>query len=385
MAFQLYLTGGDYKMYPLLYHSTSTVVSPYSLKCLGRMTLCKSCKVTEERNGDYTLTANISVNDSCAQIIKTQYFMKVKPNPFHEPQYFEIYDITYINYETIKIKAKHIKHNFYNNVVSTVGDFGDSIANTPLEFWENFIEEYILLENHFTFYSDISTTAEMKLGYSIPCTIGDLMSDNKESLLDTYGGEYEYNNFNVRLLKKRGKDSGYRLRWGQNISSCEQTITSKDIASHIVAVAKVFDELSGKSYYLTGNVFPLTSSSSKLQKLYLLDISDETSKNPDYWTINSKTGENIDLIIGQLNVRATAQRQIIAESNGKPKTNIKINIREELDNMKYIGLCDTVNVDANGEFLTAKIIKTEYDALLERWEKLELGTPKSRLSDYIIK
>lgn len=372
-------------MFPLLYKSTSTIISEHNFKILGRLTLCYSCKITEERNGNYTLTATISADDRCAQIIQTQYFIKAKPNPFDPPQFFMIYKLAYKDNNKIEIKARHIKHCLYNNVVSTSGDIGSSPDVTPNDFWNDYIKGYTVLENHFAFSSNISSKKQMSLGFNIPCTIGELLSDKEGSILDVYGGEYKYNNFSVSLMGNRGKSSGYCLRWGQNISSREQTITSMDIASHIVAVAEVFDEYSGKSYYLTGDAFPLTSTSSKVQSLHLLDVSEEASKNQEYWTINSNTGKNIDLIRGQLNVRATASRQAVAKNNGKAIANIKVDFRAELDEMKYIGLCDSVYVDINGEKLISKIIKTEYDALLERWDKLELGTPKSRLSDYIIK
>lgn len=372
-------------MFPLLYKSLSTVIKSTDFTILGRLTSCRSCTVTEERNGDFTLTATISAHDRCATIIKTQYFLKAKPNPFDSPQFFIIYELVHKDNETIEIKANHIKHCLYNNAISTIGDIGSSAAFTPTDFWKMYINGYTALENHFVFSSDISTKKQMILGFSVPCTIGELLSDREGSILDVYGGEYKFNNFNIELLKSRGKSSGYCLRWGQNISSYEQTVTSIDIASHIVAVAKVYDEYSKKSYYLTGDVLPLTSTSSKVQSLYLLDVSDEASNKPEDWTINSNTGELVDVIRGQLTVRASAKRQEIAESNGKPIANIKVDFRAELDKMKQIGLCDSIYVDVNDEKIRAKIVKTEYDVLLERWNKLELGNFKSKLSDYIIK
>ncbi len=371
-------------MYPLLYKPTSTVISPSNLEILGRMTKCSSCIVSEERNGDYLLNAVISTLDTCAKLLQTQFIIKAKPNPFDEPQYFLIYEITPKNLSEITIKAKHIKHCLYNNVITADGS-GSSSEETPQEQWNLYVKEYIALENHFNFISDITTKKAMEMGYCIPCTVGMWLSNEEGCILNLYSGEYKYDNFNIYFLQKRGKDSKYKLRWGQNMSDCEQTISSENIASHIVATAEVFDEYKGKSYFVTGDVLPLTQTSSKLQSLYLLDVSNEASNNKEDWTINSHTGANIDLVKGQLNVRASANRQRIAESNGKPIANIKVNFRSDLDEMKNVALCDTVHVDVNGEDVTAKVIKTEFDCLLERWNKLEIGMPKSKLSDYIIK
>ena len=95
-------------MFPLLYKTIAADISPDSFVYMGRLTGCISCKVTEEKNGDYICDAIISKKDELASLITYQLFLKVKPNPFHQPQFFEIYDLT-SNEKSITIKAKHIK------------------------------------------------------------------------------------------------------------------------------------------------------------------------------------------------------------------------------------------------------------------------------------
>lgn len=45
----------------------------------------------------------------------------------------------------------------------------------------------------------------MTLGFCTPCTLGDFMGGADGSLVDVFGGEYKYNNFNVSLLKNVGR------------------------------------------------------------------------------------------------------------------------------------------------------------------------------------
>ena len=58
----------------------------------------------------------------------------------------------------------------------------------------------------------------------------------------------------------------------------------------------------------------------------------------------------------------------------------------ELDEMNRIGLCDNVKVilDPFGTSATAKITEVVYDALLERWDKIVVGSPKITAADLIL-
>lgn len=112
-----------------------------------------------------------------------------------------------------------------------------------------------------------------------------------------------------------------------------------------------------------------------------MDIGNATG----YWNFNAQTGENKDLLIQKLNIQAQVLRGQLASTNGAPTLNVKVDYPTTLDEMLGLHLCDSVYVDTENDSLQAKIIKTDYDFVLERWNSLELGTPKSKLSDYIVK
>lgn len=103
--------------YPLLYElkNTTHILNQNAMFKIGMMTEIISGKVTEERNGNYLLEIELLVTDDCADLLDTQLFVKAKPNPTDEPQFFEIYNLQYKDKKSVVIKAKHIKHNLYNN------------------------------------------------------------------------------------------------------------------------------------------------------------------------------------------------------------------------------------------------------------------------------
>lgn len=383
-------------MFPLLYKSQYKIIQPSGFKLLGRMTDIISGKVTEERNGDYLLEMELSVTDRCAELLDTQYFIKAKPNPTDESQYFEIYDLQYKDKKSITIKGKHIKHNLYNNFLSETMDQTGTV-HTPVDWWDilcsgsdsNITPQMTLWEHHFKFTSDITTESSMTLGFCTPCTLGDFMGGANGSLVDVFGGEYKYNNFDVSLLKSRGTDTGYHLMWGSNISSLVQTLNSDDICSHVVAYATCYDSYSKKNYVLCSEPQELRTHSSKLMKIKTVDVSDggsvDISDKTGYWNFNAKTGENKAFLIQVLNIQAQMLRASLVSTNGAPTLNIKVDYPPTLAEMLNLHLCDTVYIDTENDSLKAKIVKTDYDFVLKRWNSIELGTPKTKLSDYIVK
>ena len=66
-------------------------------------------------------------------------------------------------------------------------------------------------------------------------------------------------------------------------------------------------------------------------------------------------------------------------------TNIQVDLTETLSGLQGCKLCDTVliDLDGNGTKSRAKIIKTVYDVLGERYTKIELGQPRKTIADMI--
>lgn len=80
-------------MIPLVYETTSRILSLNSMHYLGRLTGCTECTVEESRNADYTLSASVVKNSECAESAVVQNYIYAKPNPADEPQFFEIYEV----------------------------------------------------------------------------------------------------------------------------------------------------------------------------------------------------------------------------------------------------------------------------------------------------
>ena len=81
-----------------------------------------------------------------------------------------------------------------------------------------------------------------------------------------------------------------------------------------------------------------------------------------------------------------AARYATSKGIGKTDVSIEVTTRAELDAMLQLGLCDTVKVvlDDFGLTTTAKITSVTYNTLMERWEKMTVGTASVTLADLIL-
>lgn len=360
-------------MIPLIYETTSRILSLNSMHYLGRLTGCTECTVEESRNADYTLSASVVKNSECAESAVVQNYIYAKPNPTDEPQFFEIYEVVEKN-NVLSIKAKHIKHNCYNNILAA----GETSAQlySPAEAYENLSA---LFDNNYVFSSDITNRKSINLGYTQVCTLGDFLGGLEGSLLDLFGGEYKWNNFNVSLLKNRGQKRAYSLKWGDNISSYEKTQSSETTISHVCAYATVYDEFSKQDIQIIADPYEIFEQKSKTNKLSVYPVPDNLVNGI---IVNSSTGDGYEFVKNTCRIAATAY--IGGDKLGEIKSNIKVDVEAVLDDMQQFNLCDTVTVILSDSIAAeSKIVKTTYDTLRERYKQLELGSFKTKLSDFV--
>lgn len=366
---------------PRLYEEFSTSQQDYNERYIGTLNCCTACTVTEVRNGEYTLSISTTVNDECAEMLLSQRIIGAKPNPFDNIQFFEIQKTTRTIDGTINVEAKHVK-SFADNICSE-GDtnyegFVVPEHGTPKELWDLLMSNYITSETPFTFASDISVSKDFYLGFSVAESLGNILGGKEGSFVDTFGGEYHYDNYSISFLQSRGSVKNYKIRYGKNISDCSQSESCETCYSHVLPMGKVSNGNRKMNFFAEQVEIP--NSMSQYTKVYLLDCTDFL----DQYTVGEHGEHYVEV---RQAMREYALNYAEINELGKPKINISVDLRAELDEMSEIGLCDTVDVilDNFGTTATAKITKVVFDAIYERWEKIEVGTPKISVADLIIK
>jgi len=373
-------------MLPILFDSFSIESTSGAKGRIGTISRCKKCKVNEARNAEYTLDLETTVNDPTANSIVSQRIIAAKANPFDPIQHFVI-DRTERNLDGIvKATAKHVKE-FACQFVSE-GDVGrtdipTTYNLTPTGVWNKLFAigggaPYILDACPFTFTSNITTKANFALGFNSPATLGSILGGEEGSILDLFSGEYKYDNYSISFLSSRGVSSKYALRYGQNISSAKQVEDSSKLYTHILPYCSV-SRVDGQYIWLFAPLYEIPNSECRTKKVFVLDCSDAAE---GYQV--GMTGQHWEEV--RTAITSYAKQYATSKGIGKTDVSIEVTTRSELDAMKQLGLCDTVKVvlDEFGLETTAKITSVTYDSLMERWDKMTVGTAPVKLSDIIL-
>ena len=368
-------------MLPRLYSSFSLSNNSYHFNEMGVISNCTKCEVREVRNGAYTLTLETTVNDPIADKILSQRVVGIKPNPTDPLQYFEIQRTSRSLDGKIKVEAKHIKNLCFN--ICSEGDISKEgeetyITGTPKQIWDTFVASYIPGRAiPFSFASNISTTAAFWLGFSEAESMGNILSGKEGSFTDMWNGEFKWNNFSITFNSSRGRNTGYKLKYGKNISSATQSESCESLYSHVLPYGKVNQGDHKINFY--ADRFEISGHSCLSNKTFMLDCSSML----DAYSVGPQSANYTEV---RAAMTAYAQNYAKVNNLGSPSINIKIDVRATLDEMSSIGLCDTVEVilDNFGTTATAKITDVTYDALLERWTKIVVGTPTVTVADLIL-
>ena len=372
-------------MIPRLYRSFALDSTLGAQDFLGSISHASKCICKQNAAGVYTIELETNVNDPTAADLISQRIIGVKPNPHDPVQYFEIQSTARNIDGHLTVTGVHVKE--YACQLVSLGDVGApdqlyTFTLTPTGVWNKLFDSsspYILRYCPFSFSSDISSTADFYLGFNDPKKLGAILGGETGSMLDMYGGEFHFDNYNIVFNQRVGMTSNYALRYGQNISDASQAENCLQAYSHIMAYGNV-SRNDGKQIRLyVYDPIPIPNTECTTYKVFVLDCS-EAVKTEQVTT----GGGGYSTVIQMMTDYALAYAS--ANGIGKVDVSIEVTARSELDGMLSLGLYDTVKVylDNFGIATQAKITEVEYNVLLERWEKMTVGTPRLTLTDLIL-
>lgn len=345
-------------MIPILYDAKE---NDFSHDGLGSLNDAISCTVTEERNGGFEAEMIYPSIGQHYELLKNDRILKIKPNDSMENQLFRIYKITRPMNGLVTVKAEHISYSLSGNPVAGFDSSGQ--AETVL----NELLSQAIFENSFQIHTDIETSNSVSI--KEPCSVRACLGGKAGSVLDVFGGEYEFDNFDITLWKQRGKDNGVTIEYGKNLMDLTQ---EEYINSTYTAILPYVKRAQGgnESYsYLPERViYAPNAERFANQKATQIDFSS-----------NFDAGEEVDVN----RLRELAENYVKNNDIGVPKVSISVSFVDLSETQEYkdiaplekVHLCDlvTVNFSELGVSAKAKVVKTVYNALLERYESISIG------------
>ena len=347
-------------MIPILYKEDATDFSNYGIGVLANTI---SCLVTEERNGAYELTLKYPLNGSLYSEIKKERIIKAKPNDLSDPQAFRIYRITIPINGIITVYAEHISYDLIN-----IGVIPFSLTNVAPQMAIDTLFKNTVLPHNFTFRTDydVAKDFEVKKPQSVRACLG----GTQGSLLNKWGGEFEWDNFSIIHHKGRGSNKGVVIEYGKNLTKLDHDSDISEFYTDILPYAVVSGgDGNDVVCTLSEQILPITSTLTK-RKTLIKDMTDSFDSDEE---------------ITEEKLREKALKYISDNPLGVENPTITISFEPLWKQPEYsallerVSLCDTVTVKHTkiGVSVKTKVIKTTYNTLLEKYTSITLGSARS--------
>ena len=354
--------------YAVLYKANET---DFNTLGLGVLRDAISPLVTEERNGQFEFSMSYPVDGALFDEIKNDRIIKADASQKLKAQRFKIIRITKPAGGIVKVYAEHVSYLSQDLALKPSVSYNGN-ATQALTAWKNNIVD----EHPFTIFSDIQTTGSGVWTIDKVENARRALGGVAGSILDTYGGEYRFDNYHIGLYANRGSDSGALIAYGKNLTDIEQEEEIANTYTSIYPYTNIRDE--------EGNESLLTLPEYFVDSEYTSNYARRKIKTINFQQDDITTVEQL---------RERAEQYIADNDIGVPSVNLTVKFVDLSKTLDYkdlalveeINLCDQVTVyyEKLGIRQKAKVIKTIWNVALDRYEELVIGKAKANLSQSI--
>ena len=333
-------------------------------------TICEAF-VEEERNGLFELSFIMLNTDSLFNYVKEENIVVANANDTLLNQKFRIYMTRKLMNNRVEVFARHISFDLMYDYIDNL-----SFENQSCEYALNQLFRNSNFSTHYKGYSDIVNAQDYSISMA---NILEAIGGKSGSIIDTFGtgAEILRDNENISVLNRRGNDNEVTIEYRKNLTGFELEEDTTDLVTRILPYAKYNNEETNEE---------ITVKADFVDSPLINNYSHPYIKTMDYSErFDDSEIPTIDKLI------ALAKKEYSINKVDIPKQNFKIDFiplskcvgYEGIDDK--ISLCDTVTIiDTRYNINTqAKVIKTVFNVLKNRYESIELGEPKTSLGDII--
>ncbi len=343
-------------MIPILYDSNETA---FTSNGLGGLPDAIEALVKEQRNGVYELEMAYPVSGLHYDLIELGRIVCVTHDDTKDRQPFDIYKISKVLDGKVRIWGRHISYRL--NKIPVEPFTAGSLSAALLGF-----TTYNAVTNPFTFWTDKTVTADFNV--AVPSSIRSLLGGTAGSILDTYGtGEYEFDNWTVKLHLHRGANNGVTIRYGKNLTELT------DDSGNGEGYTGIYPYWSGEGGSLVTLPEKVVYASTHDDRVIPLDMTQYFQAEPT-----------------EAELRTRAQAYIDSHA-GKVSSSIKIsfvqlwqtNEYKDVAALQRVKLCDTVTVyhPFLGVSASSEVVETVWNVLKDRYDSMTLSELQTNLSD----
>ena len=354
-------------MIPVLYEKGTTSFGTLGLGFLPSW-IKDTPEVHEERNGEFFFQGELPVGGLHVDQLAEERIILCAPAPGKDMQPFQISKIYKPpESDTVQVLAKHVSYQLTEHACKP-NNFRFASAQQAMDwlFGQGGMVPQ-LNTTLWSFESDITLAEPVNMRHDEPLSVRAILGGAEDSLVDLYGGELEWDGWTVRLLQQRGQVRSKPIRYGVNMAGVSFEIDTTGLVTCYFGWWRDSD----------GN-FPTYT------RIDMPNIADFAYPRVKIVDLSGK----IELAEGQVTptdaqMLAALQAYVNEQHDNYLRMRIKITaVPEELQD---VFLCDTVPVVHPVYDLqqTAKIVKTVFDPIEERYKEITIGELELTITDTI--
>ena len=341
------------------------------------LTQVTAATLTEEINGIFNLDMECLIQDSNSSMLVIGNVIKALTPDDRPAQLFRITnvskDLTKINVTAMAIAIADLSANFIPD---------SNVVNMNRVQGVNHLLEATLQKHRFKAVGKGNAGALNNLRVVRYNPIQAVLGSEDNTMLSRFGGEYQFDNFNIIAADFIGTDNGVIIAHKKNIIGIEETINDDDLVTRIIPQGT--NELLLPEYYIDSPKI------NNYEKVYHRKINfdigvQEADEEGNGEVVTQEQAYNM--------LRAAARGLFENDHIDDLFFNYKINFIELSKTEEYkdyailekVNLGDTVKVlvKKSGLTLTGRVYKYTFDLLKNRYDVIEIGSKKPDISSVI--
>lgn len=358
-------------MIPVLFSKEEKQFRSYGI---GPLFETLHAEVKRERNGQYFLYMTYPQNGQQASVFKEGMRIKADAGRRTPWQTFEITRINRRSDAIIEIWADHISMRLDKTMIKPKVEIHDADAETALRRWVS----QLVGDDEWEVWSNIDTVGSTAWSVDSVENARQALGGTRGSILDVWGGEFEFDNKRVNLWQNLGRKTPVVLEYGRNITKIEKENKEETVYTSIYPFARAEEDkiITIPNYIVDGKYIDMYDH----KKIKLVDFSGEFDTEE-----NKPTAEKLQKL---------AEKYVEQNDVGAPHEHIKIeyvDLSKTLDyqNVRYIEeveLCDRIPIyypkfDIYSK--EAKVVVITYNVIKDENKSIELGVIGQRFSSTV--
>lgn len=345
---------------------------------LGRVSKAVLCTVTEELNGIFEAELQVPITDPFYQEIKLQRIVYCKTANGKQP--FEIYKISKPLDGVVTVYLQHLSYRLAKMTALPLTATSCQDALEKLIAYADDGAEWAVWTD-----KDIEKAWTLKNPRSIRNSLG----GDQGSILQLFGGEYEWDHRTVKLHTHRGADNHVWIRYGKNLTDLTDEDDETTVYTSVLpfVIVQASEEGEEDTLILGDKIETGMEYSDPAYNMTVpLDLSNEFQVEP------ADEGEE-PVLPTKEEINARAETYMVANTPWLSKKTLTVSFAplweteeyKDLAPLEEVHLGDTVHVSytALGVSQAMKVIRIVYDALRERVVEVELGDKRASLGNLI--